>query len=465
MTIFGTRLQATRLDLHAERIDLDDSPEKFFAKAKEDRENAFLLESAKGDDRLAEYSFVGFDPSKLIRVKDGLMEVDDMLTGSRDRMKTNEPLDELRRLVPPDSVGGRFRFVGGAVGYVSYDAIRYWERIPSTAKDSHGLPDMEFGIYTDGVVFDHAKREAYYYTLGRNRVDEVRRITRKTVGGGALHRSKATLSIDRSRFEDIVRSAKDYILSGDIFQAVLSKRYDFEAEGELSRFYSALRRINPSPYMYFVKFGDRRVVGSSPEMLVRVEDRRVETFPIAGTRPRMKDEKENARMTKELLADQKEKAEHIMLVDLARNDVGRVTKFGSVNVPEFLTVQQFSHVQHIVSHVVGDLRDGFDSFDALRALFPAGTVSGAPKVRAMEIIEELEGERRGPYAGAVGYFSFNGNSDFAITIRTLVANGRRCSVQSGAGIVADSEPEREWAETEDKAAGLMKAMELAEGDD
>ena len=261
----------------------------------------------------------------------------------------------------------------------------------------------------------------------------------------------------------MVETAKRYITVGDIFQVVLAKRYDFQLDGDLSIFYEALSEINPSPYMYFLKFGDRRIVGSSPEMLVRVEDRRVETFPIAGTRPHLQDRKENAKLTKELLADPKERAEHTMLVDLARNDVGRVAKYGSVKVPELFAVQQFSHVQHIVSRVVGTLRPEFDSFDAMRAMFPAGTVSGAPKPRAMEIIEELEPVRRGPYAGALGYFSFNGNADFAITIRTLVARGTRCSIQAGAGIVADSDPEKEWYETESKAAGLMKAVEKATG--
>jgi anthranilate synthase component 1 len=215
--------------------------------------------------------------------------------------------------------------------------------------------------------------------------------------------------------------------------------------------------------MYFLKFGERRVIGSSPEMLVRVESKRVETFPIAGTRPHLPNKAENAKLTRELLDDPKERAEHTMLVDLARNDVGRVAKYGSVKVPELFTVQQFSHVQHIVSRVVGELRPEFDSFDAMRALFPAGTVSGAPKPRAMEIIEELEPARRGAYAGALGYFSFNGNADFAITIRTLVANANACSIQAGAGIVADSDPEKEWYETESKAAGLMRAVERATG--
>jgi len=253
-------------------------------------------------------------------------------------------------------------------------------------------------------------------------------------------------------------------VAGDIFQVVLSKRFEFDVSGDLGVFYRSLSRINPSPYMYFLKLGERQIVGSSPEMLVRVENRVVETFPIAGTRPRVSDPKKNAELRRELLADPKEMAEHVMLVDLARNDMGKVAKYGSVRLPELFTVQQFSHVQHIVSHVVGDLRPEHDAFDALRAIFPAGTVSGAPKPRAMEIIEELEAVRRGPYAGAVGYFSFNGNADFAITIRTLIANGRNGSIQAGAGIVADSSPENEWFESEAKGAALIRALADAPGD-
>jgi len=258
-----------------------------------------------------------------------------------------------------------------------------------------------------------------------------------------------------------VEKAKEYVTAGDIFQVVLSKRYDFRIRGDLVGFYRNLREINPSPYMYFLKSGEHRIVGSSPEMLVRVENRVVETFPIAGTRPHVKNPIENKRLTEELLSDPKERAEHVMLVDLGRNDIGKVSKFGSVHLPEFMKVHQYSHVQHIVSRVVGNLRDECDCYDALRAVFPAGTVSGAPKVRAMEIIEELEPTRRGPYAGAVGYFSYNGNADFAITIRTLIANGDKAHIQVGAGIVADSEPEREWFETEHKAQALIKALEVS----
>jgi len=262
-------------------------------------------------------------------------------------------------------------------------------------------------------------------------------------------------------FQKAVEKAKEYVASGDIFQVVLSKRYQFEINGDLIPFYQSLRTINPSPYMYYYKSGGRQIVGSSPEMLVRVENRQVSTFPIAGTRPISSDPKENSKLSSELLADPKECAEHLMLVDLARNDVGRISKYGSVHVSEFMKVHQYSHVQHIVSQVVGELRDELGSYDALRAVFPAGTVSGAPKVRAMEIIDELEGAKRGPYAGAVGYFSYNGNADFAITIRTLFADKNQAYVQAGAGIVADSVPETEWFETDHKAKALMKALELA----
>ncbi|MEM3551291.1 MAG: anthranilate synthase component I family protein, partial [Candidatus Bathyarchaeia archaeon] len=278
----------------------------------------------------------------------------------------------------------------------------------------------------------------------------------------AFQYSEPKVNIAKENFEKIVAKAKGYIAAGDIFQVVLSKRYGFKFRGSLIPFYRVLRKINPSPYMYFLKMDGRQIVGSSPEMLVRVENGWIETFPIAGTRPRVKDEAKNRALRKELLFDPKECAEHVMLVDLARNDVGKVSEFGTVSVPEFMKVYQYSHVQHIVSRVTGKLRNECDCYDAIRAVFPAGTVSGAPKVRAMEIIEECEPVRRGPYAGAVGYFSFNGNADFAITIRSLVACGDYAYIQAGAGIVADSDPEKEWFETEHKAEALLKALQLAE---
>jgi len=351
-----------------------------------------------------------------------------------------------------------FRFVGGVVGYFSYDAVRYIESIPELAEDDLRLPDLEFCVYDDGIVFDHLTGQAYYFWYDENRYEEIER----TLAHGAvtedLHCSEPALNMRKEEFESKVRTAKQYIESGDIFQTVLSKRYSCSFGGDLITFYRNLREINPSPYMYLIKMKNRVIAGSSPEMLGRVEENRAETFPIAGTRPIGESETENALLASELLKDPKEQAEHVMLTDLARNDLGKVCEFGSVHVPEFMTVQRYSHVQHIVSRVSGKLRSDRDSVDMLKAVFPAGTVSGAPKKRAMEIIEELEPCRRGPYAGAVGYFSYNGNADFAITIRTLVAEGERAYIQAGAGIVADSDPEREWFETEHKTRALLKAL-------
>jgi len=319
------------------------------------------------------------------------------------------------------------------------------------------------GIYDDGFVFDHNQQLALYYYQEENRLPEIEKILKKPLNDETLKITEPKTNISQEHFEHAVKKAKDYITAGDIFQVVLSKRYQFQIKGSLIPFYQALRSINPSPYMYYYKADDRQIIGASPEMLVRVDNRIVETFPIAGTTKITPDEIENRRLAHELLLDPKERAEHVMLVDLARNDVGKISKFGSVHVPEFMKIHQYSHVQHIVSQVIGELRDDLESFDALRAVFPAGTVSGAPKVRAMEIINELEPSQRGPYAGAVGYFSYNGNADFAITIRTLFADKDQAYLQAGAGIVADSIPEREWSETENKAKALMKALETSGG--
>jgi anthranilate synthase component 1 len=355
-----------------------------------------------------------------------------------------------------------FRFVGGALGYIGYDAVRYIENLPSQKPDTLGFPDVELGIFEDGFVFDHTINQAYYYFRSENRLAEIEALLKKPAPKeDPFCCTEPLVDTSKADFEKAVTKAKQYVTEGDIFQVVLSKRFGFQYTGSLLSFYRSLRQINPSPYMFYYKTGRRQIVGASPEMLVRVDNRKVVTFPIAGTAPYTSNPKENQRLAKELLSDPKERAEHVMLVDLARNDVGRISRYGSVSVPEFMQVHQFSHVQHIVSQVVGDLRDGLESFDALKAVFPAGTVSGAPKVRAMEIIDELEPSRRGPYAGAVGYFSCNGNSDFAITIRTLFAEGNHAYIQTGAGIVADSNPEKEWFETDHKAKALMKALEHA----
>jgi anthranilate synthase component I len=397
-------------------------------------------------------------------VKNGLAITRDEITGEGNKQHVTDPLSAIQQALKSQVLLNKeFRFIGGAVGYISYDVVRYWEKLPLKTRDDTGFPDVQMGVFDDGIVFDHKEKTAYYYFLGEDRFDEIARLGTKSGNSETLSFSQPKVNITKEYFEHAVEKAKEYVRQGDIFQVVLSKRYDFRVQGDLIAFYRSLRAINPSPYMYFFKSGDRQIIGSSPEMLVRVENRTVETFPIAGTRPVADNPAENKRLAQDLLSDPKERAEHVMLVDLARNDIGKVAEYGSVRVPEFMRVHRYSHVQHIVSRVMGNLREGCQSYDALKAVFPAGTVSGAPKPRAMEIIEELEPARRGPYAGAVGYFSYNGNADFAITIRTLFADKEKAHIQAGAGIVADSVPEREWLETESKAEALMKALEVAGG--
>lgn len=398
----------------------------------------------------------------VITAKNGETTLQHLESQEENKIRTSDPLKTLEEILGRKTSQKRFRLEGGAVGYVSYDAIRYWEKLPTRAVDDLEFPDIQMGIYDDGVVFDHIRGETLYFYRDKDRSDELLDLVEDPYKPGSLSFTSPKVNITKEQYEEIVEKAKKYIESGDIFQVVPSKRKEFKFKGDLTRFYLALREINPSPYMYFLKMGERKIIGSSPEMLVRVDRGTVETFPIAGTRPRVEDPDKNRALAKDLLSDEKECAEHVMLVDLARNDLGKVSSFGSVHVPEFMEVHEYSHVQHIVSRVVGKLREDCNCYDALRAVFPAGTVSGAPKVRAMEIIDELEPTRRGPYAGAVGYFSHNGNMDFAITIRTLVADGDRCFLQAGGGIVADSVPETEWFETEHKLRALQKALELSE---
>ena len=448
--------------LRVKKFKADCVPTELFLKILEQCEYAFLLESMTGPRKLAQFSFFGFEPRFVLTVKDGEVTLEDMDSDEKTEIEAPDPLAVLKELLGRRVCQGRFRFVGGAVGYISYDAVRYWEKLPEMASDDLWYPDIQMGLYDDGVICDHIRGEAFYFYRDEDRSGELIGLANGTQESGSLSFTTPEVNIGKDRYEGLVEKAKGYVAAGDILQVVLSKRHDFKVQGDLTRFYRSLRKVNPSPYMYFLRMGERRIVGSSPEMLVRVEGNNVETFPIAGTRPRVEDSAENSALAKELLSDPKERAEHVMLVDLARNDIGRVSRFGSVHVPEFMEVHEYSHVQHIVSRVVGKLRKDCDCYDALRAVFPAGTVSGAPKVRAMEIIEESEPTRRGPYAGAVGYFSYNGNADFAITIRTLVAQENRCSIQAGGGIVADSVPETEWFETEHKARALMKALELSE---
>lgn len=431
-------------------------------------DRVFILESLVGPKELSETSVIGFDPEFLVSCDSRTFAVTDRKGRIIKKEKVDEPLAQLRRLVPRIKED-RFRYVGGAVGYISYDAVRFWERLPAKKRrKSSGFPMMEFGIYTDGILYNHKEGQAYYFHVGdssgRSRLAEIeQKLQERDPGPSSLFSHTAPArNMTKGEFVRAVKRAKKYVYDGDIFQVVLAKSMRMKVSGDLLRFYEALREVNPSPYMYLMKTGKSRcIIGSSPEMLIRVTGDYVETFPIAGTRPIVQDEAKNEQMRRDLLEDEKELAEHTMLVDLARNDVGRVCDFGTVKVDELMTVKRFSHVQHIVSHVTGRLQKSYDSYDALRAVFPAGTVSGAPKVRAMEIIDELEPDMRGPYAGALGYFSFNGSCDFAITIRSLFVNGADAYVQSGAGIVMDSDPEKEWEETEHKANAVLSALKKA----
>ncbi|MCL2359918.1 MAG: anthranilate synthase component I [Candidatus Bathyarchaeota archaeon] len=436
-----------------------------YSKLHREYQTAYLLESIEGPQKLAQFSFLGFDPKTIITSKNGAVTITNTKTGEAVVQQTRDPFKLIyQQLLPHKNDMVDFRFVGGALGYISYDAIRYIENLPNYKPDTLEFPDMELGIFEDGFVFDHTINQAYYYFRSKSRLDEIETLLKKPAQKEELFNyTPPRVGTSKADFEQAVKKAKQYVTNGDIFQVVLSKRFEFQYSGSLLGFYRSLRQINPSPYMFYYKAGRRQIIGASPEMLVRIDNRKVITFPIAGTAPYTPNLEENQRLCKELLSDPKEHAEHVMLVDLARNDIGKISKYGSVSVPEFMQIHQFSHVQHIVSQVMGELQDGLESFDALKAVFPAGTVSGAPKVRAMEIIEELEPSHRGPYAGAVGYFSCNGNADFAITIRTLFAEGNTAYIQSGAGIVADSDPEKEWFETDHKAKALMKALEHAAG--
>jgi anthranilate synthase component 1 len=448
-------------DLKLKILDTKDDPFGIFCKLYRFHKRLFILESLVGPRKLAEISVIGFDPELIISCDLSRLYV----KNSKNRIVHTEglinPLKQLSRFVPKIT-DNRFRYVGGAVGFISYDAIRYWECIPSKHK-KRNYPLLEFGIYADGILYDHIKNNAYYFTTSKSRYNEINAEieTLNPVLIKNFSCSSPRTALNRVEYMDMVKKAKYYIHQGDIFQVVLSKNTTFTINGDLLPVYNKLREVNPSPYMYFLKLGDTAIIGSSPEMLVRVTAKHVETFPIAGTRPVVKNEIKNNILAKELLSDEKEVAEHTMLVDLARNDLGRVCEYGTIKVPELMSVKRFSHVQHIVSHVEGNLAPGVTSYDALKAVFPAGTVSGAPKVRAMEIIDELEPHPRGLYAGAIGYFSANGSCDFAITIRSLIIRKHKASIQSGAGIVIDSVPENEWKETQDKANWIIFSLNEA----
>jgi len=434
-------------------LDLSENQFQIYNKISRNYSHSFLFESLTGPEVLAETSVMGFDPKIILKGYSDKVEI--IRDENTETIQTTDPFEELKKLLGR-SDDQSYRYLGGAVGVVNYDAIRLVEKIP----DTHNSPQplMEFGIYDDGILYDNLHKKLFYFYHDENRFDKLKM---NNDAFGDFHSSKVTPNMDKDKFSEIVNKAKKLIYDGDIFQVVLSRKFAFESKGDNLTLYKTLRKLNPSPYMYHLKQGSKTIIGASPEMLVRITDDKVETFPIAGTRKITDDEKKNKQLADELLHDEKELAEHTMLVDLGRNDIGRVCKYGTVHPESLMQIKRFSHVQHIVTHVVGSLAPENDMFDAFKAVFPAGTVSGAPKVRAMEIVEELETEARGPYAGAVGYFSFNGCCDFAIAIRSIFIDGNKGFVQSGAGIVADSVAEYEFKEIEFKAGAMLQALREA----
>jgi len=443
---------------------------------------SYLLESADGGKIWGRYSFIGYMPRVTVIAREHEVEIREG-EDSRIVKDVSNPLDVLREL------SGQFKpalspnlppFQGGFVGYVNYDLVGKWESLPSNAPENADDPICIFTFCSRLIIFDHLTHHiavvAYAFLDGaddletayahaRDEVNETVHQLKQPLPSvteeGALTLTELKSNFTQKDFEEAVQKAKDYIVAGDAIQVVLSQRFCGEVSGDDFSLYRNLRSINPSPYMFYLNFGSTRLIGASPEILARLTNGRIEVRPIAGTRPRGKTAKEDQALEEELLADPKERAEHIMLVDLGRNDVGKAALPGSVSVPRLMEVERYSHVMHIVSRVEGSLKDDMDAFGLFMATFPAGTVSGAPKIRAMEIISELEPSQRGPYAGAVGYFGFNGNMDFCITIRTISIKDNRLSIQVGAGIVADSSPEKEYEETMRKGDAMFKAIEAA----
>jgi anthranilate synthase component 1 len=461
-----------------------DTPLTVFAKLAGDESHAFLLESLQGGEKWGRYSFVGYDPLLTFESRGESVIV---RKGNEVRECSANPLDELQRIIEGFNActDSDFlpRFFGGAVGFLGYDMVRFMERLPEKNPPLESSPDSAFMVPRFILIFDNFKQTLTVVNCvpveKNDHLDEVysgairqietliKRLKRRplpydVVEGDGFDPHEFTANMEPDEFRGMVKKAQEYIMAGDVIQVVLSQRFHTKTQIPPFLLYRALRHINPSPYLFFIKMGDVIQIGSSPEILVRLEENQVEVRPIAGTRPRGRTEAEDLALEKELLADPKECAEHLMLVDLGRNDLGRVSRYGTVETYDLMVIERYSHVTHIVSSVRGELADGCNQFDVVKACFPAGTVSGAPKVRAMEIIEELEPERRGPYAGAVGYFGFSGNMDFSITIRTFIMIGDDLWVQAGAGVVADSDPEMEYQETLNKSRGLRRAVTLAE---
>jgi anthranilate synthase component 1 len=461
-----------------------ETPVSAFKKISDGAKYAFLLESVVGGERIARYSFLGANPRLVLRSKNRKVQLVDAV-GVRDEELADgeDPLHMLKRLLT------RYRynpanenppFSGGAVGFMGYDIVRFFEHLPEVADDDLGLDDCCMMIADTLVIFDHVKRKvrvecntlveddprrAYEYAIREIEATIAKlRAPLPPVepASGDPKELGFTSTVTENEFEASIDKCKEYIAAGDCIQVVLSQRFATPYKAEPFDIYRALRSLNPSPYMFFLKMDDIHLVGASPEVLVTCEGDHARVRPIAGTRPRGKDEAEDKRLEQELLADEKERAEHIMLVDLGRNDIGRIAEYGTVTVSDLMTVERYSHVMHIVSDVRGKLKEGIDAFDVFRACFPAGTVSGAPKVRAMQIIDELEKTRRGTYAGAVGYFGYGGDMDTCITIRTILLKDNIAYIQSGAGIVSDSVPANEYIETTNKAKAAVHAIETAE---
>lgn len=457
------------------------TPVSAFLKIAEHSDYAFLLESVEGGEHVGRYSFLGKDPFLILRGKNGETEIERAGVTSRAERPFVDTLRDLMNSFQSPFVPGLPRFTGGAVGYLGYDTAAWFE--PTTARADANPSDRDdagFMLFDTVLAFDHVQHRILLIANARISGDEDLKSLyqfacakieflegeldralslKRTTGGEAL---KLVSNFSQEGYESIVRTAKDYIAAGDVYQIVLSQRFEAEVGVDAFTVYRALRHVNPSPYMFFIRMGDRSIVGSSPEMLVRVEGRHAVTHPIAGTRPRGQTDEEDVRLAEELKRSEKEKAEHVMLVDLGRNDIGRVCDYGTVRVSKFMALERYSHVMHLVSVVEGQLAEGRDRLDALVSCFPAGTVSGAPKVRAMQIINELEPDRRGLYAGAVGYLDFAGNLDFCIAIRSILMEGGKAYIQAGAGIVADSNPTAEYEETKDKARAMLRALELAQ---
>jgi anthranilate synthase component 1 len=472
---------ATVIPVHKDILGDLLTPASAFLRIAEGRSRVFLLESVEGGERSARYSYAGWDPFLLVRGRGMEIEMEEM---GESRREHGRALDKLRALAGefcPPQMPDLPPFIGGGVGYFAYDLVRQFEKLPETTEDTLGLDDFRVMFFSTILAFDHLRHRIHIvaniftnrgsqsleskYQDALARIDQIeKRLTAPLSIPGPVPQNRipqAVSNLSEMQYHLNVAKAGEYIRAGDIFQVVLSQRLSMKISCDSFDIYRALRFINPSPYMFFLGMDDLRLIGASPEVLVKVENGNVEYGPIAGTRPRGKTPDEDRHLAEDLLRDEKERAEHIMLVDLGRNDLGRVCKYGSVKVSDLMRIERYSHVMHLVSSVEGRLRDGLDGLHALEACLPAGTVSGAPKVRAMEIIEELEPCRRGVYGGAVGYMDFSGNINTCIALRTLVVKDRIAYIQAGGGIVADSQPEREWEESVNKAQALIRAISFA----